>query len=136
MSEHPKMKRSGGRPRLDNPRTSGVTVRLTADERFRLEVMAGKGRIGELMRSSALGSKATLARSVPEINRAAWVELSRTASNLNQLAHRYNSGKSVDPYEIAVALDECCKLLKDVRHGLMTGESIPQKDQDVIDGGR
>ena len=27
----------------------------------------------------------------PEVNRAAWLELSRSASNLNQLAHHLNS---------------------------------------------
>jgi len=121
-------KHRGGRPKSKNPKRGGITVRLSDDERVRLEEIAGKGGIGEYMRSMSLGRRPKLAHQIPAINQEAWTELSRTASNLNQLAYRFNSGDSVNTDEVAAALEECRNLLGDVRHILLTGRSL-SKDE-------
>ena len=37
---------------------------------------------------------------IPEVNRQAWVELSRSASNLNQIAKKLNEGDQADIEQI------------------------------------
>ena len=130
MTNKPKDKKKhvGGRPKSKNPRNFGINVRLTADERAFLEEIAGKGGVGEYMRSLSLGRRPKLAHQIPAINQEAWTELSRTASNLNQLAYRFNSGDSVNTDEVSAALEECRNLLGDVRHILLTGRSL-SKDE-------
>jgi hypothetical protein len=50
-------------------------------------------------------------RVVPELNRAAWVDLARSASNLNQLTHALNGGSLPSSSDLASVLD-------DLRHDL------------------
>jgi hypothetical protein len=45
------------------------------------------------------------------VNRAAWVDLARSASNLNQIAHAINSGSLSSTSDLASVLD-------DLRHDL------------------
>ena len=96
--EKPKpAKGKGGRPKSKNPRTTFIQVRLTPEEKDRLHDIAGPKGAAELMRSLALGKSPKIPRPVPELNREAWVELSRLASNLNQLAYHANSTGELKP---------------------------------------
>ena len=71
--------------------TVQVMVRLTEDEANALDDKRGKVPRGTFIRNAYLNSGSL---SVPEINRDAYVELSRSASNLNQIARQLNdSGK-------------------------------------------
>lgn len=130
-------KNRGGRPRSDSARTVVVGVRLTPDERDRLREIAGNGALGEVLRSRALGYRPRIPRQVPEINREAWIELARTASNLNQLAHSTNAGETVDPDELAGTLADCRRLLSEVRRLLVAGAHArpASDDNEVVDDG-
>jgi len=114
-------KNKGGRPKKENPRTAQVVVRLTPDERLRLEELAGETHISEFMRAAAFKRAARIPPQIPELNREAWSELSRTASNLNQIAYRANSGEVVASDELQSAIHNCRKLLSDVRGLLLRG---------------
>ena len=114
-------KNKGGRPRSEAARTTQIMVRLTPEEKARIHEIAGERGAAELMRSLALGRSPRIPRPVPELNREAWLELSRAASNLNQLAHRANVGEVVASHELEGALDECRQLLADVRRALLGG---------------
>lgn len=60
-----------------------VNVWLTDDELADLERKRGKMRRGAYLRACYLNRVPPL---IPELNREAWTELSRAASNLNQIA--------------------------------------------------
>jgi hypothetical protein len=124
-------KGTGGRPKSDNPRTTYISVRVTPEEKAAIQAMAGDGSAGEMLRSMALGRKAKLPRAVPELNREAWAELSRTASNLNQLAHHANATGEIQS-ALDDAIHETRRQLADVR-GLLMGR-LPEEDDD--DGSR
>lgn len=70
-------------------RWHSVSCRLTDDELALVDARRGKVRRGEWLRLSALSKPPCI---VPELNRVAWVDLSRSASNLNQIAHAINAG--------------------------------------------
>lgn len=78
-------KRGRGRKPVpdDVKRKHGVTCRLTDAELAHVDRLRGNMTAGEWVRTAALGRPP---RIVPELNRQAWLELSRAASNLNQLA--------------------------------------------------
>lgn len=71
-----------------------VSVRVNVDELAALDERRGQFARGEYMRFAFFSS---LPPSIPELNRDAWVELSRAASNLNQLAKYVNEGGDLDP---------------------------------------
>jgi hypothetical protein len=60
--------------------------------------------VGRYLRNAALGTLPN--KKVPDLNRAAWRELSRAAANLNQIAHHLNSGGDANHAEIMAALAE------------------------------
>lgn len=109
-------KNRGGRPKAANPRTSQIMVRVTPYERERIRQIAGDRGAAELMRSLVLNRKPRLPLSVPELNQSAWIELSRVASNLNQLAHHANTGGVVADdammESLARTLDELARVRK------------------------
>lgn len=67
------------------------TVRVTeAEARELVEHARSAGlSVSQLLRHRALGQRAPVA-AAPALNREAYAELARTASNLNQLAHHLN----------------------------------------------
>jgi len=69
-------------------------VRLNDAELARLDALREPVHMqrGEYLRAAALHR---LPPSIPAVNRQAWVELARTAANLNQLAHRLNAGETL-----------------------------------------
>jgi len=68
-----------------------VSVRLHAADLAWLDEQRGPVRMqrGEYLRSAAMGKLPP--QPAPEINRGAWLELARSAANLNQIAHHLNS---------------------------------------------
>lgn len=92
-------------------RTHTVSTRLNADELNRLDLMRGEFRRGEYLRAVFMNNEPF---QIPEVNRQSWVELARSASNLNQLAHHLNTnGLSSD--DVA----EVRQLLADFRANLL-----------------
>lgn len=80
-----------------------VSVRLNLDELSRLDeqrALVGMQR-GEYLRAASLHQ---LPPTIPAINREAWVELSRAASNLNQLAKAHNEGDALNPEHLRQGL--------------------------------
>lgn len=78
-------------PDLPGGRFCYHTVRMTALEGAELAAHARQAgvSISKLIRQRSLGQRAPVA-AAPELNRAAYAELARTAGNLNQLAHHLN----------------------------------------------
>lgn len=64
-------------------RVHTVSVRLNDAELSRLEKSRGKYQRGEWLRMAAIDR---MPPTIPTINHEAWVELSRAASNINQLS--------------------------------------------------
>lgn len=89
-------------------RTHCVSVRLNPDELRRLDRVRGSLRRGQAVRMLSFSN---LPEPVPELNKQAWVELSRAASNLNQLAHRANYEK--------VEIDSVRSILAEFRAALI-----------------
>lgn len=85
-----------GRPVLapERKRTATIGVRVSATERAALESKAAQVGVppAALLRLAAL---AVVPRAVPAVNREQWVELARTASNLNQLTRALQGGAPV-----------------------------------------
>lgn len=83
------------RPTATAPRTARVAVRLTETERAELiEAAGGPGGLSELFRAAVFRRAARLRIHIPELNREAWADLARLASNINQLAKAANEGRS------------------------------------------
>lgn len=98
MSELVKKRRYGPAP-IDpaDRREHCVSVRLNPAELAMLDTIRGSIQRGKMLRVMAFGNPPPV---VPELNRQAWVELSRSASNLNQLAKRLNEGDQADVSEV------------------------------------
>ena len=102
-SSSPKKRRYGPTPKASSDRRwHSVSCRLTDDELALVDARRGKVRRGEWLRLSALGKPP---RIVPELNRVAWVDLARSASNLNQIAHAINAGEVPAGGDLASVLD-------------------------------
>jgi len=88
-----------GHPKLDadDVRDNCISVRLNKEELSILNTKRGILKQGEFLRMAAIDQ---LPKVVPELNKNAWVELSRAASNLNQIAHKLNMDEYVDADEI------------------------------------
>jgi hypothetical protein len=92
-------------------RVHGVSVRLNGAELLKLDAQRAPVHMqrGEYIRAAALHR---LPPTIPTINQAAFIELSRAASNLNQLSHAMNQARHgypvacPGPDEIGVALDD------------------------------
>lgn len=111
-------RRRRGRLNLDpsENRTHTISTRLNDVELRELDQKCAELNMqrGEFLRTAALHK---LPDQIPQINRDQWVELSRTASNLNQLAHHLNSS------EIAPEISEVRKLLAEFRDSLVGMQS-------------
>lgn len=71
-----------------------VSVRMNESELVALDSRRGEYARGEYLRLAFFDA---LPPTIPELNREAWVELSRASSNLNQLAKAYNENGDLDP---------------------------------------
>ena len=88
-----------GHPKLDDVdlRDKCISVRLNKEELNMLNSRRGTLKQGEFLRMAAIDQ---LPKIVPQLNKEAWIELSRAASNLNQIAHKLNMDEYVDAGEI------------------------------------
>lgn len=77
----------------DEKRVYTVSARLNEDELRELDDLRGPKARGEWIREAALGAPVA---SPPKINAQAWADLGHGLSNLNQIAKRLNSGKSIE----------------------------------------
>ena len=94
--------RRGPRPKPpEQLRTHCVSVRLSTAELEQLDQRRGPLQRGEWLRVAALD---VLPPTIPELNRDAWEALSRSASNLNQLAYRLNTGDVPELGEVLAEL--------------------------------
>lgn len=113
-----KRRRRGPAP-LDpaEKRVHSVSVRLNDAELARLDTQRKAVRMqrGEYLRAAALHR---LPPTIPELNREAWVALARTTANLNQIAHRLNSGDALPLAEVRVMLDAFRRDLIGVKRGV------------------
>lgn len=108
---HPVKHRRGPKPRPESElRHNRVGIYFTDDEFEHLVELAGaagkdgaalRKHLGRFIRAVIFGHTP---RTVPEINRQAWTELSRASANLNQLARAGNSGEAVEAEAIREAL--------------------------------
>lgn len=118
-------KRNRGRPHSEHPRRQIVKVRLTGSEKADLMMRAGRLGMAELLRSSALRHHVSL---VPTINRAAWVELARSAANINQLAHHANGGGILGGAAVRPILEKISQQIADLRMLLIAAAPIDDGD--------
>lgn len=131
MSTEPKPRRRYGPAPLDDAakRTHTVASRFNDAELARLDAqrIAVQMQRGEYLRSAALRN---LPPTIPELNRDAWAELSRTSSNLNQISRHLNQFKyGISDENLIVKLSkelkECTCLLT-----LLRNELIGIKDEE------
>lgn len=80
-----------------------VSVRLSPEELAALDTARCNMRRGSYLRSAWLGR--TLPRAIPPLNLEAWRHLSRSASNLNQIATSLNAGDQLDLADVRTALE-------------------------------
>lgn len=116
----------------DEVREKSVTSRLNKvelkdlDERRRLVKMSR----GEYMRACTFG---TVPRTVPEINRKAWVQMARVSANLNQYQAAINSGQAAGypPVLIGALIDAVEQLRRDL---IGVSRPMPGGDDDESEG--
>lgn len=88
---------NGNKPRKRKKQPSPVTLRLTKEEKARLQVMASGMTVSAYIRQSLFGQRAAK-RIVPETNRVILAQIlaqlgqTRMANNLNQIAYHANCG--------------------------------------------
>lgn len=101
LEQAPRRRRGPKQVASDEKRTHCASVRLNSVELATFNERRGKMRLGEFLRRAAT---ANLPPTIPEINREAWVQLAKAASNLNQIAAKLNRGGSLNIPEIQAAL--------------------------------
>lgn len=79
-------------------RTHCVSVRVSQSELEELDRRRGSVRRGTFLRNIFLGKREPA--QIPEVNRKVYIETSRWASNLNQIARQLNTTESVDVEEV------------------------------------
>jgi hypothetical protein len=112
-----------GRRRVEDAKTSFISVRCTAGERVLIDEASAQAglSVGAYLRTLALGKPGPRARRRPPIERAVLArllgELGKIGSNINQIAHAYNGRGRVPALEELKALrDEVGR----IRKALMT----------------
>jgi hypothetical protein len=110
-----------GRPKLsDEERRTALTlnVRLNVGEREIVERKAREAGVTptEWARLAALERSPPARRVIPEINRAAWLELAHLAATLNTALGRFNSG---DENELVSTFKSLRRELAHVRNQLI-----------------
>lgn len=127
IDESKRRRRRGPKP-LDkaDKRTHTVSVRVNGAELAQLDSQRDTVQMqrGEYLRVAALHR---LPPTIPAVNREQWVELARTAANLNQIARHLNGGQRGDGecigkvlgYQLQTELSNCLRLLMLVRGNLI-----------------
>lgn len=87
-----------------------VTVRMTAEERNRLETLSAKSGLaaGAFMRAASLNDPGLRSRRRPPADHVALRkllgELGRVGNNINQIARALNTGEEIEPAELREAM--------------------------------
>ena len=99
-------------------RQNFINVRLNDDELKTIDSYRKENNLSRstYMRETAIGNPP---RVIPSINRSQWIELSRLASNLNQLVYEAHLGHYHSETESVIK--DTQKILKDVRNMLVGG---------------
>lgn len=111
-----------GRKRVEVARTKLIPVRCTADERAAIKAVADKAglSVGAYLRAAALGDAGPRAVRRPPIERKELARLlghlGKLGSNLNQLAHAFNSRGRVPAL---IELDRIRGDVREMRDALM-----------------
>ena len=111
---------------LANKREHCVSVRLNSGELAELDTARAPARMqrGAYLRAASQGK---LPLTIPSINREAWVNLARVASNLNQYQQRINEGLATGhPPEVIQALAE---LVQKLRAELLGMKQVEAKNE-------
>ncbi len=104
-------------PSPETLRTHTISVRVNAAEYAALTTRrdaVGMREMGAYLRTAVLAQRPPQAV-VPVVNRQAWQDLARTASNLNQLTAHLNAGNLRDPPGTAPLRDVLTTLTAEVR---------------------
>jgi len=122
-TDESKRRRRGPSP-LDptEKRRHTISVRLNDIELAMLDSRREGVRMqrGEYLRAAALHR---IPPTIPKINREAWVDLARTAANLNQIAYRLNAGDALPSLaDIRVTLEAFRRDLIGVKHHIEDAE--------------
>jgi uncharacterized protein YndB with AHSA1/START domain len=118
VDESKRRRRRGPAPlEAGEKREHTVSVRLNPDELTRLDQARGTVGMqrGEYLRAAALHR---LPPTIPALNREAWAALSRSAANLNQIAHRLNLADQ-DERAVAPSTTDVARVLADFRRALI-----------------
>lgn len=138
VDESKRRRRGTGRKSLRLPpeevRDHTVSVRLNTGELQQLDAQRAPLRMqrGEYLRTAALHK---LPRTLPQLNREAWIELSRAAANLHQISRHMNMHDG----ELPCTIDQLRGELATFRAALIgakRGELLPESlsDDDDEDG--
>jgi hypothetical protein len=102
-------------------RTHIVMARFNSEELNRLDALRDLFAMSraKYMRTRALSETLPQSTVVPELNRKAWVELSRSASNLNQIAHHLNIAELEDKKINLINISLISQALNDFRNKLI-----------------
>jgi len=84
-------------------RSHQVKVMLNDHEIHLLDLARGSLSRAEVFRFLLLNK---MPRPIPELNAAAWIALSRSAANLNQLARQLNMGEQVQIEQLRLSLEQ------------------------------
>ena len=103
-------------------RTKYLAVRFSEEELSELDRQRGAMQRGPFLRNLFLHRK--IPQPIPEVNREAYIETSRWASALNQLARKANADERIE-------IEELRKALKSFRRGLidLAGDFDDSKNQ-------
>ena len=104
-----------------------VSVRLSPQENAELDQRRGAQQRGRFMRNLFLGRAEP--KQIPEINRKAYIELARSAVNLNQIARALNRGDRI-------ILEELIRELQEFRRSMLRGREAEENDSESDSGTR
>ena len=131
---------SAARPRKKPKRryTPPFSLRLTAEERKRLDEMAGNQPLGSYIRNRLFGEKAEKRRKVkkPKSDTAMLAMVlselgqSRLASNINQLAKAANMGTLDITPEVEQEIEQACREIQAMRALLITALGVMPVDDE------
>lgn len=118
QAEEKKRKRGPEPKPPEEVRTNRISLRVNDHELAEIKKKAGTDnpkQVADYIRKASLGKR--MPSRIPEINREAWASLSRSASNLNQIARALNSEQAVDAEAIRRQLDDFRLALIGVKGG-------------------
>lgn len=122
ITQKAKRRHTGGRPQLTNDERRQIRVQPSFTIAEFHELLAKSNAAGlevsEWLRAASLGR---LIKSVPAINRNAYAELSKTVSNLNQLAHVANATSAINARDLVKTLSEIHEKVQQLRAELIAG---------------